>query len=85
MNRFEKVDAVLQSLIIQRPSSLENFHSHMENLELCIQDLEIGLDHLSRKLIRNRDYWAKLSIPRNHGNQQHLPILPDPTIHHQPS
>nr|KYP66099.1 hypothetical protein KK1_012383 [Cajanus cajan] len=53
-NEFQKVDAALQSLIRHKPSSLENFHSHVENLELCIQDLEIGLDHLSRKLIRNR-------------------------------
>ncbi|RZB74197.1 hypothetical protein D0Y65_033325 [Glycine soja] len=52
-NQFEKVDAALQSLISHKPSS-ENFHSHMENLELCIQDLEIGVDCLSRKLIRNR-------------------------------
>ncbi|KAG4979516.1 hypothetical protein AAZX31_12G040100 [Glycine max] len=53
-NEFEKVDAALQSLISHRPSSIENFHSHMENLEFCIQDLEIGVDQLSRKLIRNR-------------------------------
>ncbi|ESW03808.1 hypothetical protein PHAVU_011G043700 [Phaseolus vulgaris] len=54
INEFEKVDAALQSLISHKPSSVENFQSHMENLELCIQDLEIGVDHLSRKLIRNR-------------------------------
>jgi len=53
-NEFEKVDAALQSLISLKPSSIENFESHMENLELCIQDLEIGVDQLSRKLIRNR-------------------------------
>lgn len=54
INEFEKVDAASQSLISHKPSSVENFQSHMENLELCIQDLEIGVDHLSRKLIRNR-------------------------------
>ncbi|WVZ01776.1 hypothetical protein V8G54_022582 [Vigna mungo] len=54
INEFEKVDAVLKSLSSHKPSSAENFQSHMENLELCIQDLEIGVDHLSRKLIRNR-------------------------------
>ncbi|WJX45351.1 hypothetical protein P8452_32236 [Trifolium repens] len=47
-NEFEKVDAALKS------SSSENFQSHMENLELCIQDLEIGVEQISRKLIRNR-------------------------------
>ncbi|XP_014521817.1 uncharacterized protein LOC106778367 [Vigna radiata var. radiata] len=54
INEFEKVDAALKSFISHKPSSIENFQSHMENLELCIQDLEIGVDHLSRKLIRNR-------------------------------
>lgn len=53
-NEFEKVDATLQSFISHKPPSTENFHSHMENMELCIQDLEIGIDHLSRKLITNR-------------------------------
>ena len=58
-NQFEKVDAALQSLISHKPSS-ENFHSHMENLELCIQDLEIGVDCLSRKLIRNRVFLLNI-------------------------
>lgn len=53
-NEFEMVDAALQSLIAHKPSPIENFQSHMEYLELCIQDLEIGLEQLSRKLIRNR-------------------------------
>ncbi|XP_057440459.1 uncharacterized protein LOC130732425 [Lotus japonicus] len=47
-NEFEKVDAALKS------SSFEQFQSHVENLEMCIQDLEIGVENLSRKLIRNR-------------------------------
>ncbi|CAJ2679294.1 unnamed protein product [Trifolium pratense] len=47
-NEFQKVDAALQS------SSTENFRSDMENLEMCIQDLEIGIEQISRKLIRNR-------------------------------
>ncbi|WJX51423.1 hypothetical protein P8452_37623 [Trifolium repens] len=47
-NEFKKVDAALMS------SSSENFQSHMENLEMCIQDLEIGVEQISRKLIRNR-------------------------------
>ncbi|XP_004507467.1 uncharacterized protein [Cicer arietinum] len=53
-NEFEKVDATLQSLISHKPSSTENLQSDMENLEMCIQDLEIGVEHISRKLIRNR-------------------------------
>ncbi|WJX51421.1 hypothetical protein P8452_37621 [Trifolium repens] len=47
-NEFEMVDAAFQS------ASSENFQSHMENLEMCIQDLEIGVEQISRKLIRNR-------------------------------
>ncbi|XP_004507466.1 uncharacterized protein [Cicer arietinum] len=53
-NEFEKVDTTLQSLISHKSSSTENFQNDMENLEMCIQDLEIGVEHISRKLIRNR-------------------------------
>ncbi|KAK7264281.1 hypothetical protein RJT34_31888 [Clitoria ternatea] len=53
-NEFVKVDAALQSLINHRPSFGENFQSDMENLKMCIQDLEMGVEQLSRKLIRNR-------------------------------
>ncbi|KAJ1428192.1 hypothetical protein SESBI_09198 [Sesbania bispinosa] len=53
-NEFEKVDAALKSLTSHKSSSIESFQSHMENLEMCIQDLEIGIENLSRKLIRNR-------------------------------
>jgi hypothetical protein len=54
-NEFENVDSYLLSLISHsKPSSAANFQSHMENLEMCIQDLEIGVEHISRKLIRNR-------------------------------
>jgi hypothetical protein len=53
-NEFEKVDAALLSLISHKPSSTENFQSHLEDLEMCIQDLENGVEQISRKLIRNR-------------------------------
>ncbi|CAL5212398.1 unnamed protein product [Lathyrus oleraceus] len=53
-NEFEKVDAALSSLISHKSLSTENFLSHMEDLEMCIQDLEIGVEQISRKLIRNR-------------------------------
>ncbi|KAJ1387936.1 hypothetical protein SESBI_39562 [Sesbania bispinosa] len=42
-NEFKKVDAVLQFLISSKPSSNENFQNHMQNLELCIEDIEIGV------------------------------------------
>ncbi|CAL5212393.1 unnamed protein product [Lathyrus oleraceus] len=53
-NEFEKVDQALLSLISHKSSSTENFQSHLEDLEMCIQDLEIGVEQISRKLIRNR-------------------------------
>ncbi|KAK7351856.1 hypothetical protein VNO77_11599 [Canavalia gladiata] len=54
-NEFEKVDAALLSFLSHKPSSIiDNFTSYLENLEMCIQDLEIGVKHLSRKLIRTR-------------------------------
>ncbi|XP_058759037.1 uncharacterized protein LOC131632272 [Vicia villosa] len=53
-NEFEKVDAVLQHLISNKLSCTENVQSQLENLEMCIQDLEVGVERMSRKLIRNR-------------------------------
>lgn len=53
-NEFVNVDAALQSLISHKLLSVENFHSHMENLEVCIQDLEVRVEQLSRQLIRTR-------------------------------
>ncbi|KAI9128288.1 hypothetical protein K1719_001281 [Acacia pycnantha] len=53
-NEFEKVDSALKSLTSQKKASTDNFQEELENLEMCIQDLEIGVECLSRKLIRNR-------------------------------
>lgn len=53
-NEFDKVDEVLYSFLSHKPSSIEYLLSRIENLEMCIQDLEIGVEHLTRKLIRNR-------------------------------
>ncbi|XP_028767843.1 uncharacterized protein LOC114725489 [Neltuma alba] len=53
-NEFEKVDSALKSLISQKHASPDNLQGDLENLEMCIQDLEIGLECLSRRLIRNR-------------------------------
>ncbi|KAK7264279.1 hypothetical protein RJT34_31886 [Clitoria ternatea] len=53
-NEFVKVDAALQSLVSHKPLSVENFLSHVENLENCIEDLEVGVEQLSRQLIRTR-------------------------------
>ncbi|KAI9128195.1 hypothetical protein K1719_001188 [Acacia pycnantha] len=53
-NEFEKVDSALKSLTSQKNASTNNFQAELENLEMCIQDLEIGVECLSRKLIKNR-------------------------------
>ncbi|OIV99497.1 hypothetical protein TanjilG_17307 [Lupinus angustifolius] len=53
-SEFEMVDAALQSLTIHKASSIEYFQSQMENLDMFIQDLELRIEQLSRKLIRSR-------------------------------
>ena len=53
-SEFEKVDVSLKSVISQKHASTNNFQAEMENLEMYIQDLEIGIESLSRKLIKNR-------------------------------
>ncbi|KAI4317437.1 hypothetical protein L6164_025304 [Bauhinia variegata] len=54
INEFGKVDATLNSLISHKSSPVENFRKDMENLEMCIQDLEDRIESLSRQLIRTR-------------------------------
>ncbi|KAK4275239.1 hypothetical protein QN277_018356 [Acacia crassicarpa] len=53
-NEFEKVDAFLKSVIKQKHASTESFQGHLENLEICIHDLETGVECFSRKLIKTR-------------------------------
>ncbi|KAK7312325.1 hypothetical protein VNO77_36103 [Canavalia gladiata] len=55
-NEFEEVHRALQSLFHKPCSnmSVESFQNHMENLELCIQGLEVGIENLERQLIRTR-------------------------------
>lgn len=63
-NQFEKVDTTLQSLPYQKHQSgfiVEDFLSDMENLELCIEVLEGGIEQLQRQLIRAR--VSLLNIP----------------------
>ncbi|KAI9128130.1 hypothetical protein K1719_001123 [Acacia pycnantha] len=63
-NEFEKVDETLLSLLSHKPQSgllVEDFLNHMENLELCIEVLEGGIEQLQRQLIRTR--VTLLNIP----------------------
>ncbi|KAI9128143.1 hypothetical protein K1719_001136 [Acacia pycnantha] len=53
-NEFEKLDAFLKSVINQRHASTDSFQGHLENLEICVQDLETGVECLLRKLIKTR-------------------------------
>ncbi|PON61500.1 hypothetical protein TorRG33x02_281480, partial [Trema orientale] len=58
-NEFANVDAALNLLISQKVKKLDNTledkaHNQLQNLELCIQDLEEGFEGLYRRLIKTR-------------------------------
>lgn len=60
INEFADVDAALSSLVCQETSNsegivdCENVQSELQQLEMCSQDLEEGLECLFRRLIKNR-------------------------------
>ncbi|XP_021903864.1 uncharacterized protein LOC110819092 [Carica papaya] len=57
VNEFSMVDAALHSLLCCRSNktvTIESAQSKLQNLELCIQDLEGELERLFRCLIRTR-------------------------------
>jgi hypothetical protein len=57
INEFARADAALLALVDQNTSKSDNIkgvQTQLENLELCIQDIEEGLEYLSRTLIKTR-------------------------------
>ncbi|KAL3580872.1 hypothetical protein D5086_018707 [Populus alba] len=57
INEFAKADAALSALVDQNTSKSDNIkgvQTQLESLELCIQDIEEGLEYLSRTLIKTR-------------------------------
>jgi hypothetical protein len=57
INEFARADAALLALVDQNTSKSDNIkgvQTQLENLELCIQDIEEGLEYLSRNLIKTR-------------------------------
>ncbi|TYH88811.1 hypothetical protein ES332_D01G214500v1 [Gossypium tomentosum] len=56
INEFEKVDAALRSVMSQKMSKSENVEMprQLKELELCVQDLEDGLECLFRCMIKAR-------------------------------
>ncbi|KAL6270465.1 hypothetical protein ACE6H2_027376 [Prunus campanulata] len=57
-NEFANVDAALNSFVGHKTAEsdniIENTQNQLQNLELCIQDLEESLEHLLRRLIKTR-------------------------------
>ncbi|KAK7264277.1 hypothetical protein RJT34_31884 [Clitoria ternatea] len=55
-NEFEVLDKALQLVFHKTCNNMnvESFQLHMGNLELCIQGLDAGIQHLERQLIRTR-------------------------------
>ncbi|PQM36033.1 uncharacterized protein Pyn_25744 [Prunus yedoensis var. nudiflora] len=56
INEFAEVDAALNSLIRHKASkpSADDAHNQLDQLELCIQDQEEGLECLFRQMIKTR-------------------------------
>ena len=60
VNEFEKLDSALHSLIYKKTSKsdntvpVENVQHQLKEFDLCIQELEEGLESLYRRLIKTR-------------------------------
>ncbi|KAJ4729014.1 hypothetical protein OWV82_001863 [Melia azedarach] len=52
MNEFEKVDAALSTDKTIKSENIFGLQDQLKELELCIQDLDEGLESLSRQLIK---------------------------------
>ncbi|KAJ6671609.1 BPS1-LIKE PROTEIN [Salix viminalis] len=54
VNEFAMADSALQSLISCQTDKMMGVQKKLSNLELCIEDLEDGIDGLFRRMIKNR-------------------------------
>ena len=54
VNEFAMADSALQSLISCKTDKMMGVQKKLNNLELCIEDLEDGIDGLFRRMIKNR-------------------------------
>ncbi|KAG5239187.1 Eukaryotic translation initiation factor [Salix suchowensis] len=54
VNEFAMADSALQSLISCKTDTMMGVQKKLSNLELCIEDLEDGIDGLFRRMIKNR-------------------------------
>ncbi|KAL2346114.1 hypothetical protein Fmac_000114 [Flemingia macrophylla] len=82
INEFEMVDTRLKLLISSKPSSLENFQTHMQHLELRIGNIEVGVERFSRQLIRTRRMAATETNTKSsmHTRCNSLPSAPHPLM-----
>lgn len=53
-NEFQKVDTGFKSLNKHKSTCTKNFQGQLEKLEMCILDLEEGVERLTRQLIKTR-------------------------------
>ncbi|KAJ6346269.1 hypothetical protein OIU78_008828 [Salix suchowensis] len=54
VNEFAMADSALQSLTSCKTDTMMGVQKKLSNLELCIEDLEDGIDGLFRRMIKNR-------------------------------
>jgi adenylate cyclase len=62
VNEFAMADAALESLISCTTDKMMNVQKKLSNLELCIEDLENGIEGLYRRMIKTRASFLNIFI-----------------------